>query len=143
MVAGIMTCLLTALLHGILVYGADKRNRSALLIWIILQIIGLVAFSILALGFIFALRSVEDLGFLRNWKFYFIIILIFVGVISFPIWTVLVAIRVRNLLSGVLIRKPLEKREFWFAKYLYSLLKETKWFKITIFFIYRVSHIEV
>ena len=94
MVAGIMTCLLNALLHGILVYGADKRNRSALLIWIILQIIGLVAFSILALGFIFALRSVGDLVFLRNWKFYFIIILIFVGVISFPIWTVVVAIRV-------------------------------------------------
>ena len=94
MVAGIMTCLLNALLHGILVYGADKRNRSAILIWIILQIIGLVAFSILALGFIFALKNVEDLGFLRNWKFYFIIILIFVGVISFPIWTVVVAIRV-------------------------------------------------
>ena len=46
MVAGIMTCILTALLHGILAYGADKRNRSAILIWIILQIIGLVAFSI-------------------------------------------------------------------------------------------------
>jgi hypothetical protein len=94
MIAGIVTCILIALLHGILVYGADKRKRSAILIWTILQIIGLVAFTILALGFIFALRSVEDLGFLQNWKFYFIIILIFVGVISFPIWTVLVAIRV-------------------------------------------------
>ena len=94
MVAGIMTCILIALLHGILVYGADKRNRSAILIWIILQIIGLVAFSMLGLGFIFALRSVEDLGFLRNWKFYFILILIFVGVISIPIWMVVVAIRV-------------------------------------------------
>ena len=99
MVAGIMTCILIALLHGILVYGADKRNRSAILIWIILQIIGLVAFSMLGLGFIFALRSVEDLGFLRNWKFYFILILIFVGVISFPIWTVLVAIRVIYLVG--------------------------------------------
>ena len=46
MVAGIMTCILIGLLHGILVYGADKRNRSALLIWIILQIIGLVALII-------------------------------------------------------------------------------------------------
>ena len=43
MIAGIVTCILIALLHGILVYGADKRNRSAILIWIILQIIGLVA----------------------------------------------------------------------------------------------------
>ena len=94
MIAGIVTCILIALLHGILVYGADTRNRSAILTWMILQIIGLVAFTILALDFIFALMSVEDLGFLQNWKFYFIITLIFAGVISFPIWTVLVAIRV-------------------------------------------------
>ena len=94
MIAEIVTCISGAFVNGILVYGADKRNINAILIWIILQIIGLVGFTILALGFIFALRSVEDLGFLQNWKFYFIIILIFVGVISFPIWTVLVAIRV-------------------------------------------------
>ncbi len=94
MVAGIMTCIVMALLHGILVYGADKRNRSAILIWIILQIIGLVGFSILLLGFIFALRCVEDFGFVQYWIFYIIIILIIFGLISFPIWTVGVAIRV-------------------------------------------------
>ena len=94
MVAGIITCIVMALLHGILVYGADKRNRSAILIWIILQIIGLVCFSILVLGFIFAIKSVEDFGFLRYWIFYIFIILIFVGVMSFPIWTIGVAIRV-------------------------------------------------
>ena len=94
MVAGITTCILSALSHGILVYGADKRNRSAILVWIILQFIGLVAFSILALDFIFALRIVEDLVFLQNWKIYFILILIFVGSHLIPIWAVVVAIRV-------------------------------------------------
>ena len=42
MIAEIVTCISGAFVNGILVYGADKRNRSALLIWIILQIIGLV-----------------------------------------------------------------------------------------------------
>ena len=43
----IATCISTALAHGILVYGADKRNRSAILIWIVLQIIGLVVVTII------------------------------------------------------------------------------------------------
>jgi hypothetical protein len=46
MIAEIVTCISGAFVNGILVYGAYKRNRSALLIWIILQIIGLVALII-------------------------------------------------------------------------------------------------
>ena len=50
MITEIMTCILAAFVNGILVYGADKRNRSALLIWIILQIFGLVSFIIYGLA---------------------------------------------------------------------------------------------
>ena len=49
MIAEIVTCISTAFVNWILVYGAENRNRSALLVWIILQIIGLVALIIVGI----------------------------------------------------------------------------------------------
>ena len=49
MIAEIVTCISGAFVNGILVYGAENRNRSALLVWIILQIIGLVALIIVGI----------------------------------------------------------------------------------------------
>ena len=57
MIAEIVTCISGAFVNGILVYGADKRNRIALLIWIIFQVIGLVALIIYGLAGISALLT--------------------------------------------------------------------------------------
>merc|ERR1711963_852212 len=55
-------CISNILLSVILVYGAEKRNRAALLVWIILQTIGLtvvVLFSI-SIGFLVAFGFIGD-----------------------------------------------------------------------------------
>ena len=49
MIAEMVTCISAAFVNWILVYGAENRNRSALLVWIILQIIGLVALIIVGI----------------------------------------------------------------------------------------------
>ena len=56
MIPEIVTCISAAFVDGILIYGVDKRNRSALLIWNIFQVIGLVALIIYGLAGISALR---------------------------------------------------------------------------------------
>ena len=55
MISEIVTCISAAFVDGILIYGVDKRNRSALLIWIIFQVIALVALIIYGLAGISAL----------------------------------------------------------------------------------------
>ena len=56
MIPEIVTCISAAFVDGILIYGVDKRNRSALLFWNIFQVIGLVALIIYGLAGISALR---------------------------------------------------------------------------------------
>lgn len=117
-------CISNILVSVILVYGAEKRNRAALLVWIILQTIGLtvvVLFSI-SIGFLVAFGfigdSIENLestlsdenyalpddrhGIMKA-AFAFMIV-VFIGAIAFQIWIIYVAIEARKqiLAEGLL-----------------------------------------
>jgi len=92
-----------ALVSGILIYGAHKRNRTAILIWMVLTIIGVIGLIIASVWVIYAILFVSDtldeldididaddgLGLA-------VLSVIIAGIfILFEIWTIIVAKRAR------------------------------------------------
>jgi len=94
-----------ALVSGILIYGAHKRNRTAILIWMVLTIIGVIGLIIASVWVIYAIVFASDslheldidididaegaLGLA-------VLSVIIAGIfILFEIWTIIVAKRAR------------------------------------------------
>merc|ERR1711973_795318 len=84
--------LVGALISGLLVYGASKRNSTAILVWMILAIIECIVFAILAI------LAIVGLGYVRSEAIGYAIIgiIIFIGLIFFHIWTIVVAKNARR-----------------------------------------------
>merc|ERR1712223_698734 len=91
-----------ALVSGILIYGAHKRNRTAILIWMVLTIIGVIGLIVVS---VLAIIFVSDSEFVSEFDTEIdagdglgivVLSVIIAGIfILFDIWTIIVAKRAR------------------------------------------------
>ena len=81
-----------ALIHGLLVYGAHARNRTAILVWIVLAIIDCIILCVIIVIFVIAVAY----GGAVHWMFGMVVIAIYGGNILFDIWTIIVAKNARR-----------------------------------------------
>jgi len=92
-----------ALVSGILIYGAHKRNRTAILIWMVLTIIGVIGLIIASVwviyAIVFASDSLHELDIdidAEDGLGLAVLSVIIAGIfILFEIWTIIVAKRAR------------------------------------------------
>jgi len=94
-VQAIVTGIVMALVNGILVFGAHKRHSTAILVWMILATIECIIYvAYMILTIIHLVTVGGDLGVL------IFIIVLYVVIIAFTIWTILVAHRARQEIDG-------------------------------------------
>ena len=96
--------MISALIHCILIFGAHTRNKTAILVWMILAILACIGVAIIAILGVVALGGVSALagahagaaaaGQVAVVAVVFIAFMI--GIILFQIWTIIVAKNARK-----------------------------------------------
>ena len=103
----ILSGVLNTGLAGLLLFGAERRNRSILLIWIILTIFAIVIINILLLSFV--PESADTYNFLGIEIRMVIIFLI--GATTFSLWTVNIAVKARKEIEKIEKGEHLEPKK--------------------------------
>ena len=95
---GIISGVIGVLIQCILIFGADKQHRTAILVWMVLTILSCIYYAIMAIfgmvaiGAAIALKSAAPIVIFM----FFIAILFLIGYIILLIWTIIVAKKARK-----------------------------------------------
>ena len=95
---GIINGIIAAIIHCILIFGAHTRNRTAILVWMVLTILSCIGYAILAVFGVIAIAghagaagaAGETLGVV------IVFIVFMIGIILFQIWTIVIAKNARR-----------------------------------------------
>ena len=94
---GIINGIIAAIIHCILIFGAHTRNRTAILVWMVLTILSCIGYAILAvLGVIGIVHAGESGAGGDAVSVLVVFIVYMVGIILFQIWTIIVAKNARK-----------------------------------------------
>ena len=96
--------MISALIHCILIFGAHTRNKTAILVWMILAILACIGVAIIAILGVVALGGVSALAGAHAGAaaagqvavFAIVFIAFMIGIILFQIWTIIVAKNARK-----------------------------------------------
>ena len=97
-----------ALIHCILIFGAHTRNKTAILVWMILAILACIGVAIIAILGVVALGGVSALAGAHAGAaaagqvavFAIVFIAFMIGIILFQIWTIIVAKNARKEIAA-------------------------------------------
>ena len=89
--------IMSGLIHCILVFGAHKRNSTAILVWMVLAILSCIGLAIMAVLGIIGIAHLDAAGAAGGAVGVGVVFIVFfIGIILFQIWTIIVAKNARK-----------------------------------------------
>ena len=93
---GIISGIITAIIHCILIFGAHTRNSTAILVWIVLAVLACIGYAIMAILGVVVIAHAGAAGGEDALGVAVVFIVIMIGIILFQIWTIIVAKNARR-----------------------------------------------
>ena len=97
---GIINGIIAAIIHCILIFGAHTRNRTAILVWMVLTILSCIGYAILTIFAVIAIAHAGAAGAAgaagKAVGVVVVLIVFMIGIILFQIWTIVIAKNARR-----------------------------------------------